>query len=71
MEYVIDFKLKELLNERGLTQKALAQASGVRESTISDLVRGTRTVINFEHLAKISKALMLNDINEIISFRNN
>ena len=40
--------------------------AGVRESTISDIVRGTRTVINFEHLGKIATALEISDIRKII-----
>ena len=50
--YKVKLKVKELLEERNITQKKLAQISGIRESTISDIVRGTRTVINFEHLSK-------------------
>ena len=59
-------RVKELLEEKGITQKKLAEMAGVRESTISDIVRGTRTVINFEHLGKIATALEINDIREII-----
>ena len=55
--YKVKLKVKELLEERNITQKKLAQISGIRESTISDIVRGTRTVINFEHLSKIAEAL--------------
>lgn len=44
--YKVKLKVKELLEERNITQKKLAQISGIRESTISDIVRGTRTVIN-------------------------
>lgn len=51
--YKVKLKVKELLEERNITQKKLAQISGIRESTISDIVRGTRTVINFEHLSKM------------------
>ena len=43
--------------------------SGIRESTISDIVRETRTVINFEHLSKIAEALEVNSITELIDFR--
>lgn len=50
--YKVKLKVKELLEERNITQKKLAQISGIRESTISDIVRGTRTVINFEHLRR-------------------
>ena len=56
------------LKERNITQKKLAQMSGIRESTISDIVRGTRTVINFEHLSKIAEALEIRDIDQLIDF---
>ncbi len=49
-----------------MTQKKLAEISGIRESTISDIVRGARTVINFEHLGKIATALEIDDIGQII-----
>jgi putative transcriptional regulator len=57
-----------LLEERNITQKKLAQISGIRESTISDIVRGTRTVINFEHLSKIAEALEIDNISQLIDF---
>lgn len=44
--------------------------SGLRESTISDIVRGTRTVINFEHLSKIAEALEIDNITELIDFEH-
>lgn len=66
MNYRVKLRVKELLEEKGLTQKKLAELAGVRESTISDIVRGTRTVINFEHLGKIASALEISDIRKII-----
>ena len=66
--YNIKLKLKELLEERNITQKKLAQMSGIRESTVSDIVRGTRTVINFEHLSKIAEALEIDHISQLINF---
>lgn len=66
--YQIKLKVKELLEERKITQKKLAQMSGIRESTISDIVRGTRTVINFEHLSKIAEALEIDNISQLIDF---
>ena len=69
MTYEIKLKVKDLIDEKGMTQKTLAQLSGIRESTISDIVRGTRTVINFEHLSKIEDALKVNDIRELIDFK--
>lgn len=67
-KYVIKLKVKEALDKRELSQKRLAEMSGIRESTISDIVRGTRTVINFEHLSKIAEALQISDIRELIDF---
>lgn len=66
--YKAKLKVKELLEERNITQKKLAQISGIRESTISDIVRGTRTVINFEHLSKIAEALEIDNISQLIDF---
>ena len=63
MSYRVKLRVKELLEEEGITQKKLAEMAGVRESTI---VRGTRTVINFEHLGKIATALEISDIRKII-----
>lgn len=71
MNYEIKLMIKELLEEKGITQKKLSQISGVRESTISDIVRGTRTVINYEHLSKIAEALNVTDIKELIDFKKN
>lgn len=64
--YAVKLKVKDLIEERGITQKKLAELSSIRESTISDIVRGRRTVINFDHLAKIAYALNINDISDII-----
>lgn len=66
MSYRVKLRVKELLEEESITQKKLAEMAGVRESTISDIVRGTRTVINFEHLGKIATALEISDIRKII-----
>ena len=66
--YKVKLKVKELLEERNITQKKLAQISGIRESSISDIVRGTRTVINFEHLSKIAEALEIDNISQLIDF---
>ena len=67
-KYVVKLKVKDALDKRELSQKRLAEMSGIRESTISDIVRGTRTVINFENLSKIEEALEITDIRELIDF---
>lgn len=69
-KFVVKLKVKEALESRKLSQKKLAEMSGIRESTISDIVRGTRTVINFEYLSKIAEALEVTDIRELIDFED-
>ena len=69
-KFVVKLKVKEALESRKPSQKKLAEMSGIRESTISDIVRGTRTVINFEHLSKIAEALEVTDIRELIDFED-
>lgn len=69
-KFVVKLKVKEALESRKLSQKKLAEMSGIRESTISDIVRGTRKVINFEHLSKIAEALEVTDIRELIDFED-
>lgn len=69
-KYIVKLKIREAIEERGITQKKLAEMSGLRESTISDIVRGTRTVINFEHLSKIAEALEIDNITELIDFEH-
>lgn len=65
----INIRLKELLEERHMTQKKLAELSGIRESTISDICRGSRTVMNFAHIAKIADVLDIYDVRNLIELR--
>lgn len=66
MKCKIEVRLKELLTEKDMTQKTLARITGIRESTISDITRGTRTVMNFEHISKIAEALAITDIRDLV-----
>ena len=65
----IVLRLKNLLSEKNMTQKKLAEKTGIRESTISDITRGARTVMNFEHIAKIADALNIDDIRDLIEIK--
>lgn len=69
MNYKIEIKIKSLLEEKKISQKDLAKKAAIRESTISDIVRGIRTVINYEHLSKIAEALEVTDIRQLIDFK--
>lgn len=66
MKYSIRIRLKELLNERGITQKELAKKTSIRESTISEICRNSKTTMNFKHITKIAEVLEIKDISEII-----
>lgn len=49
-------RMKELISQKGISQKQLAKISGLTESTISHYVRGER-VPRGVNLIKIAKAL--------------
>lgn len=66
MGYCVKIRLKDLINEKGITQKRLAEMAGLRETTISEIARGARTAINYKHLEKIATALNISDIRKII-----
>lgn len=59
----IQNKVKESIGYIGMTQKDLSELTGIRESTIGEICRNTKTVINLDHMAKIMKALNITDFN--------
>ena len=69
MSSTVRMRLKELLDERNIKQKDLAVKSGIRESTSSDICRGSRTVMTFEHIARIADALEIPDISDLIELK--
>jgi len=62
----IRIKLKEALNERGMSQKELAEKSGLRANAISEMVNNQRTTINREQLAKVCETLEIEHIEDIL-----
>lgn len=62
----ITVNLKEILKEKNISQKELALMTGIRESTISEISRNSKTVLNFEHFEKICEVLDIKDIRELI-----
>lgn len=60
-------KLRSLLMQNGLTQAELAQATGIRPSTVSQLCNNVAVSFKFSHLDLICKFLKcdLNDILEL------
>ncbi|WP_141336207.1 helix-turn-helix transcriptional regulator [Paenibacillus sp. tmac-D7] len=53
----IRVRLKEILEEKGLSQRELARLTGLRPNTISHLCSNTATSIYFDTLETICKTL--------------
>jgi len=58
-------KIKQLLQEKGMSQTELADITGIQMSEISKLLNNKRKCISLEKAVKISKALGL-DVNQLI-----
>lgn len=65
---ILKTRLKEILNERGMSQKELSELTDLRPNTISDIAKNNRDSINREHIGKIAKALNIKDPSEILYF---
>lgn len=66
----IQNNLKSLLKSKGISQKELALGTGIRPSTISDILKLNRKVINTEHILKIIKFLDIKDLCMIYSIKH-
>jgi transcriptional regulator with XRE-family HTH domain len=64
--YIFNFKLKELLERRGMTQKELSALTGIREATISEMVNDSRSVYNKVNLSKVMDALNVLELSDIL-----
>lgn len=58
-------KIDDALRARNLTQAKLAILTGLRTSTISELVNGSRTAMTKTHAAVVMIALRITDIREL------
>lgn len=63
---MIHVRLKEILDERKLTQKQLSEMTKIKQATISEIANDQRSTINKKHLEKIIDTLEITDISEII-----
>jgi len=68
MSKKVNLKLRDLLEEHNMTQKELAVKAGVRENTISDLLKDNKQGIRFKTLARIASAFNLSTPNDIFEF---
>lgn len=65
----IKIKLKELLEQRNLTQAQFAEMSQIRPNAISNLCRGYVDRLSIEHLEKICDTLQLESISQLIELK--
>lgn len=64
----VTLQLSQTLKSRDMTQRELAELTGLRPSAISRLARADDVDrVSLEHLAKIAEALGINDISELIT----
>lgn len=60
------FKLADRMEERNLTVRSLAEITGLRIATISDLMTGKKQSVNLHHILIIMVALRIVDMSEIV-----
>jgi putative transcriptional regulator len=70
MKLYFHMKLKQILEKRGIQQKELAQMTGLREATISELVNDSRSAYNKNHILKIMEVLKISDLSELLEVRS-
>lgn len=63
----IAMRLDDLLKERGLTQKDLANMTGLRVATVSEILNGKGTSFNLIQLLTIVVALRLTSFDELFT----
>ena len=66
MAVTIEIQLKKLLSENGMTQKQLANKTGIRPAAISSLTRGYVERLNIDHLERICESLEIYDMNKLL-----
>ncbi|WML56491.1 helix-turn-helix transcriptional regulator [Neobacillus sp. PS2-9] len=69
MEIVI--KIKELAKKNNISIRKLGRISKISHSSLCNLANNKRQRIDFEHIKRLSAALNITDIREIIEIRSN
>lgn len=65
----VRIKLKKILLEREITQKELAEKTGLRQNVISEMANNQRNTFNREQVAKVIEYLGITDMNEIFEIK--
>lgn len=67
----LEMRLKEVLKERGLEQKELAQMAGLTERTVSELCNNKLKRYPKDVLEAIMGALQIDDLNVLFRIKGN
>lgn len=62
----VEFKLADRMKERNLTVRQLAELSGLRIATISELMNGKKGSINFAHIFLLMMVLRIEKLEDLI-----
>ena len=71
MKYRVEVRLQQLMDERGLQQKDVADKTGLRPNTISSIRKGYIDRIQLDHIAKLAEAFDEPDISKFIAIVEN
>lgn len=63
---MVKVKLKEIMVKKGINQMKLSELTGIKQGTLSEIVRNKRDSVNKIHLYKIMKALDIRSFDEIL-----
>lgn len=63
-------KVKEIIEERNITQLQLSEMTGIRRAGINEICRNQNKAINRDHIVKIAEALGIKNISDIIEFKD-
>jgi len=66
--FTVKCKLHDVLKERGLKMEELAELTGLRVATISEIANMKRSTLSVPHIIVIAKALRIIYIDELIEF---
>jgi len=66
--FTIKCNIAEVLAERGLSMQELADITGIRVASISELANVKRSTISVPQLLVIAKALRITDLSELFEF---
>ncbi|MBO0440308.1 helix-turn-helix domain-containing protein [Candidatus Enterococcus ikei] len=66
MERKIKIRLKQLVDDRGISLRELARLSDIEPSIVNKLANNKREKIYLPHIERIADALDIDDISEII-----